>query len=68
MSYAKKLRDLPEVVVIEPNQDVMVGTWHFNIQEELDQPEDAHWRDARAMISFAAYMDALRKEGSIEEE
>lgn len=68
MSYAKKLKDLPEVVVIDPDKDVMVGTWHYNLEEELDQPEGSHWADARAMVSFAMYMDALRKEGSIEQE
>lgn len=62
MKNKNKLKDLPEVVEIDPGRDVMVGTWHFDIQEELDQPEGSQWRDARAMVAFAEYMDQVRKD------
>lgn len=71
MKNKKKLKDLPEVVVVDSNKEnalVMVGSWPFYIQEELDRPKGSQWRDARAMVAFAEYLDQVRKDKKSEGE
>lgn len=57
------LQNLPEVKVLEraPYSTLLqVDTWNWYLEEELERNETDHWKDARAMIAFAIYMDEQR--------